>query len=144
VDGWSEVAAHATRLGTDCFMATVDPGGEPHLAVVSPGFTDVGMIVATWQESAKARNLRAGSKVMFHWVVQDGTGNDMLLVKGEPRLVDDSERIDQIWTIGCLPYDLRDWYDGPDDSRLLFVEVVPTYASLHRNFGRDGRTIWRF
>lgn len=124
-------------------MATVQPDGEPHLAVVSPGFLGKTLVVATWEESVKARNLRAGSGAMFHWVVTEETGNDMLLVRGVPHLVDEMERRRQLWNLDPLPYDPADWYDGPDDARLLWVEVRPTYASLHRNLGEGGTSIWR-
>ncbi len=124
-------------------MATVRPDGQPHLAVVSPGFTDDSLVVATWETSVKARNLRAGSGVMFHWVVREETGNDMLLARGRPGLVDGGRRRLELWERDCLPYDPSDWYDGPDDPRLLWIEVKPTYASLQRNLGQDGTSVWR-
>ena len=143
MDTWSQVLTHARRLGPDCFMATVRPDGQPHLAVVSPGFVEDAIVVASWADSVKARNLRAGSGVMFHWVVSAETGNDMLLVRGEPSLADDQRRRRELWAANCLPYDPSDWYDGPDDPRLLWLEVAPTYASLHRNLGEDGSAVWR-
>lgn len=143
MDSWSKVVAHAQRLGPDCFMATVRPSGEPHLAVVSPGFIEDLLVVATWETSVKGRNLRSGSGVAFHWVVSKETGNDMLLLRGVPRIVDDPQRRHRLWEAKPLPYDLPDWYQGPDDPRLLWVEVTPTYASLHRNLGEQGRSRWR-
>ena len=143
MDSWTEVVAHAKRLGPDCFVATVRPDGGPHLAVVSPGFVGELLVVATWETSVKARNLRAGSEVMFHWVVREETGNDMLLVRGAPHLVDDRHRSCELWEMECLPYDLADWYGGPDDPELLWVETTPTYASLHRNLGEGGGSVWR-
>lgn len=143
MDNWSDVATQAERLGPDCFLATVTPDGAPHLAVVSPGFVDGVIIVATGEGSVKARNLRAGSGAIFHWVVREETGNDMLLVRGDPHLVEDAGRSRELWEKDCLPYDLGDWYEGPDDPALLWVEIVPSYASLYRNFGEDGSSVWR-
>ncbi len=143
MDSWASVVAHAERLGPDCFMATVRPDGEPHLAVVSPGFVDDLLVVATWKTSVKARNLHAGSGVMLHWVVGEETGNDMLLLRGLPHLVDDASRSRKLWEAQCLPYDPTDWYRGPDDPSLLWVEIQPTYASLHRNLGANGRSVWK-
>ncbi len=143
MDSWAQVVAHAERLGPDCFMATVTPEGEPHLAVVSPGFVDEILVVATWETSVKARNLRAGSGVMLHWVVQEETGNDMLLLRGVPHLVDDSRRSRELWETGCLPYDPTDWYQGSEDPSLLWVEIKPTFASLARSLGEHGRSVWR-
>ena len=143
IAAWADVVAEARRLGPDCFMATVGPDGEPHLAVVSPGFLDRLIVVATWTNSVKGRNLRAGSGVALHWLVLEETGNDMLFVRGAPRLVDDRRRSRELWERNPLPYDLTDWYRGPDDPDLLWVEIVPTYASLHRNRGVGGSVVWR-
>ena len=143
MDSWSQVVEHARRLGPDCFMATVRPDGQPHLAVVSPGFVNESLVVATWETSVKARNLRAGSGVMFHWIVREETANDMLLVRGEPTLAEDHRRRRELWEADCLPYDPGDWYDGPNDPRLLWIEVTPTYASLQRNLGQSGTSVWR-
>ncbi|MEN8239179.1 MAG: pyridoxamine 5'-phosphate oxidase family protein [Actinomycetota bacterium] len=139
---WPDVVGHAIRLGPDCFLATVTPQGKPHLAVISPGFIDQRVIVATWESSVKADNLRAGSAVMLHWVVREETDNDMLLIQGIPRLVDDAHRSRQLWEADCLPYDPADWYQGPDDPELLWVEIEPTYASLHRNLGEGDSSVW--
>lgn len=143
LESWSSVVDHAKRLGPDCFVATVRPDGDPHLAVVSPGFVDDLIVVAISRKSVKGRNLRAGSGVMLHWIVSEETGNDMLLVRGEPSLVDDERRCRQLWEADCLPFELTDFYRGPDDPVLLWVEIAPTYASLHRNFGADGSEVWR-
>jgi general stress protein 26 len=124
-------------------MATVRPDGEPHLAMVSPGFFDDLVVVTTSAASVKTRNLRAGSGVMLHWIVREETGDDMLLVRGEPRLVDDARRRRELWASECMPYALADYYLGPDDPDLAWVEIAPTYASLHRNMGADGREVWR-
>ncbi len=140
---WPQVVAHAKRLGPDCFMATVRPDGQPHLAVVSPGFVEDLLVMATFETSVKTRNLRAGSGVMLHWVVREETENDMLLVRGEPRLVDQRRRRRALWEMECVPYDLTDWYRGFDDPVLVWVENAPTYASFHRNAGADGSEVWR-
>ena len=124
-------------------MATVRPNGEPHLAVVSPGFVEDLLVVATWESSVKGRNLRAGSGVMFHWAVNEQTGNDMLLLRGAPHITDDPKRRRRLWEMKPLPYDLTDWYQGPDDPQLLWVEVTPTHASLQRNLGEQGSSLWR-
>ena len=140
---WRDVVEHAVRLGPDCFIATVTPDGEPHLSVISPGYLDDLVIVATWQDSVKVRNLAAGSGVMLHWAVRDETGNDMLLLRGDPHLVVDDARRTELWESDCLPYELSEWYEGPDDPQLVWVEITPTYASLHRNFGAGGSESWR-
>ena len=140
---WTEVVGHAVRLGPDVFMATVSPLCEPHGAVVSPGFVDDLVVVATWVSSAKATNLRAHTGVFLHWPVREETGNDMLLVRGDARLVDDLDRSRWLWDLRCLPYDPGDWYQGPGDPSLLWVEIDPLYASLHRNFGQGGSSVWR-
>jgi general stress protein 26 len=140
---WSEVIRHAVRVGPDCFMATVCPDGSPHVAVVSPGFINGFLVVATYSKSIKAMNIRAGSKVMFHWPVREETGNDMLLLRGEPRPVEDELRRRELWEVDCLPYDLDDWHAGPDDPTLLWIQITPTYASLHRNLGAEGSSRWR-
>jgi general stress protein 26 len=140
---WTEVVEHAMRLGPDVFMATVTPRCEPHVAVVSPGFVDDLVVVATSVSSAKATNLRAHPGVFFHWPVREESGNDMLVVRGDARLVDDLDRSRRLWDSHCLPYDPGDWYRDPGDPSLLWVEIDPIYASLHRDFGNGGSSIWR-
>jgi general stress protein 26 len=102
--------------------------GRPHVAWVSPGWADERMWISTFASSQKATNLRQHPEVAMTCAATPETN---VLIRGTVRLVDDPTEVAQRWAEGVLPYDPGAFFSGPEDPEALFVEIVPTYASIH-------------
>lgn len=125
---WDDLSAAVHAAGDGLFMATTGRDGRPHVAFVSPGWTDERLWISTFAGSQKATNLRARPDVAMTCAASPETN---LLIRGTARLVDDPEEVGRRWTEGVLPYDPSAFFSGPDDPEALFVEIVPTMASIH-------------
>jgi PPOX class probable F420-dependent enzyme len=83
-----------SRTGT---LATVGPGGQPHLVAMWYGIIDGAIWLETKAKSQKAVNLRRDPKVSF--LIEDGLTYDTLRgvsFEGMAEIVDDPETIFQV------------------------------------------------
>lgn len=125
---WSELRVAVTAVGDGVFMATVGADGRPHVAFVSPGWTDDRLWISTFASSQKATNLGHGSGVAMTCTATPETN---VLIRATARVVDDPTEIAARWAEGVLPYDPAAFFSGPDDPEARFVELTPTMASIH-------------
>jgi len=136
-----DVVAEATRLGMWCHVATVTPGGEPHVVPVHPAWFEGKVYALVTPDSKKMRNIAKNPSVCLHWQVAEETGFDSLIVWGEGTLIDDPSRKERLWD-GVFDYDLALFEPG-GPSAAAFLEVMPAKAVVLRSFGMGGREEWR-
>ena len=134
---WSDVEEAARRIHWGAFLATADRKGTPHLAFVSPGFAGQSIWVVSDRDTRKVRNVGENPAVALHWPVDPDDTNLQLLVEGRARLVTDEAEKTSLWALEPVPWQLTDFYDGPGDPNLVFIEILPTRASLAQAFGDD-------
>jgi general stress protein 26 len=125
---WDDLVAAVTRAGDGVFLATADPDGRPHVAFVAPGWADQCLWISTFASSQKAANLRRRPDVAM---TCNPSPDVNVLIRAVARCVDDPAEIAERWAEGVLPYDPSAFFSGPDDPEALFVELRPTYASIH-------------
>ncbi len=121
------------------FLATTGADGRPHVAWVMPGWADERMWLATFASSQKAANLRDGSAVAMTCAP---TLEANVLIRATARLVTDREEAKRLWADGVLPYDPATFFQGPDDPETLFVELIPTSATV-AELGPGAPRRWR-
>jgi general stress protein 26 len=136
---WDELRDAVQAAGEGMFLATVGHDGRPHVAFVSPGWHDERLWISSFAGSQKATNLRHRPEVAL---TCNATPEVNVLVRATARLVDDRAELAQRWAEGVLPYDPGDFFSGPDDPQALFVELIPTYASIHTLWPSPSRR-WR-
>ncbi|MFQ5967658.1 MAG: pyridoxamine 5'-phosphate oxidase family protein [Acidimicrobiia bacterium] len=137
---WSDVEAAARRIHWGAFLATANREGTPHLAFVSPGFAHQRIWVVSDRDTRKVRNVSENPAVAMHWPVDPDDTNLQLLVEGRARLVTDETDKASLWALEPVPWRLADFYDGPADPKLVFIEIQPRHASLAQAFGEDFET----
>ncbi len=136
---WSQVETTAKASGWGTFMATAGSDGRPHVAFIAPAFVDGHIWLATHHSSRKFRNLAANPQVAFHWPVG---AEAQVFVRGTVELFTSAEDRHRLWDANMMPYDMHQFFSGPDDPNLVFVEVTPTSASLQRMGGMAAET-WK-
>lgn len=101
-------------------MATVGPGGQPHLVAMWFGIVDGEVWFETKAKSQKAVNLRRDPRVTF--LVEDGQTYDTLRgvsIEGRAEVVDDA---DVLWKVGVSVWER---YTGPYTEEMKpFVETM--------------------
>ncbi len=125
---WADLVAAVQAAGDGVFLATAGADQRPHVAWVMPGWADERLWIATFASSQKARNLRSNPDVAMTCTATLETN---VLIRGTVRLVDDPSERERLWSDGVLPYDPAMFFSGPDDPEALFVEILPTTASIH-------------
>lgn len=124
----AEFVAHS-RTGT---MATVGPGGQPHLVAMWYGVVDGGIWVETKLKSQKVVNLKRNPAVSF--LIEDGMTYDSLRgvsFEGTAEIHDDPETIFavgvSVWERYNGPYtaDLKPAVDMMMNKRVA-VHIVPS------------------
>ena len=74
---------------------------------------------ATDRNSPKIAELKTDDRVFLGYV----NGSDWATVTGRGQVVDDRSKSRELWT------DLwKNWFDGPDDPKLVLIAVTPTTA----------------
>ncbi|OWY59179.1 hypothetical protein B7486_75975, partial [cyanobacterium TDX16] len=126
---WDDVVRECSDAADGAFMATVGADGRPHVAWVGVGFDGDRVWTATDRPSQKAKNLQAGSDVALHWPEDP---KRLIFMRATARMVEDDDEVRRCWDSGVLPYEPTTFWSGPDDERLLFVELVPQTASVWR------------
>ena len=127
---WDTFVAAATEISWLTYVGTSDSEGNPHVAVVAPGFTEGTVWFATRRQSKKHRNLTANPKAAFHWPVGLGTGPGELAAWGSVELHDSEAERQRLWDSGVMPYDLAQFFQSPDNPDLVFVESNIARARL--------------
>ena len=70
----------------------------------------------TQRDSAKLAELAKDDRVFLGYV----SGSDWASITGRGRVVDDKAKNRELWT------DLwKNWFDGPDDPKMVLIEVTP-------------------
>jgi general stress protein 26 len=131
---WDTFVAAATQTSWLTYVGTADRKGNPHVAVVAPGFTQGTVWFATRRRSKKYRNLLDNPKVAFHWPVGAGEGPGELAAWGSAEFHDSQEERHALWDSGVMSYDLAQFFQTPDNPDLVFVESAIRRARL---LGRD-------
>ncbi len=127
---WDEIATAAQGMHWTVAVATCSPEGLPHVAIVSPGLAEEGRVwFASHGTSTKIRNLRSNPNVALHWPVLD-MAKGQLFMRGVATIHDDAASRHRLWAHSPVPYNLGDFFSGPDDDNLVFVEVAVSVASL--------------
>lgn len=120
------------------YLGTASATGRPHVAPVSPGFTEDTIWFATRTGSRKSRNLVENPRASFRWPVGGTGGPGELFAEGSARLYTSEAERRRLWTGANLPYDPANFFGSPDTPDLAFVETSVTSASiLGPNFQRS-------
>jgi general stress protein 26 len=126
---WSEFVEAATTTSWFTYLGTADAAGHPHVSMVAPGFTEATIWVATRPSSKKYRNLAENPAVAFHWPAQPGGPGELFASGGATLRASAADR-HELWVSGVMPYDLHQFWSGPDDQDLAIVEVRIARAGL--------------
>lgn len=126
---WDEFVEAARAISWVAYFATADALGMPHSSVVSPGFSDQRLWVATRRESKKYRNLMVNPRAGLFWPVGGG-GPGELSARGPVVLHDSPEVRRLIWESNYFSYDLASFFGSPDNPSVGFVEIVLERARL--------------
>ena len=127
---WDTFVEAATQTSWITYVGTSDGEGNPHVAVVAPGFTEGTVWFATRRRSKKYRNLLANPKVAYHWPVGMGEGPGEVAAWGSAELHDSQDERHGLWESGVMPYDLAQFFQTPDNPDLVFVESAIWRARL--------------
>lgn len=127
---WEEFVAGAKAVSWLVYVGTAQANGRPHVAPVSPGFTDNTIWFATRTGSRKFRNLSENPKAAFHWPVGGTDGPGELFARGTARLYTSPEDRHRLWSNANLPYDPANFFGTPETADLAFVETSVAYASV--------------
>ena len=135
-----EVKAEWDRLGPIAHLATVSPGGEPHVVPVHADWPDDELYVMVGVNDRKVANIRADARVCLHSQVTQETDWDHLMVWGTARLLTSIEDKRRLWD-GVFSYDLQTFSTGgPENSpNTIFLGINPVRALVLRSFGMQGR-----
>ncbi len=53
----------------------------------------------------------------------NGSGSEWASINGSARVVDDHEKVKELWS----PF-WKNWFEGPEDPRVILIEVAPEHA----------------
>lgn len=126
---WDEFVEAARSISWVAYLATADAGGMPHSSVVSPGFSEGRLWVATRRESTKYRNLMVNPRAALYWPV-GGDGPGELSARGQVMLHESTGSRRRIWGGGFFSYDLAAFFGSADNPSVAFVEIVVERARL--------------
>ena len=114
-----EVTAYIERSRT-CTMATIGPGGQPHLVAMWYAVVDGTVWFETKAKSQKVLNLRRDDRITVG--IEDGLTYDTLRgvsLEGRATIVDDA---DALWAVGVSVWER---YTGPSTEEMRpFVEFM--------------------
>lgn len=131
---WDALTSHLHGVAS---LATVTPGGDPHVAIVTPLVDGDLLWIGANHSSAKTRNLGSMPAVALVWATDVDA-----YVWGSTRLVDDLDTKRSLWDRWA--YDASEHFSAPEDDDYVLVEVSPTRA-LMIEYASDGvhRRRWR-
>jgi general stress protein 26 len=119
---WTDVTEHLTGLA---HLATVTPGGRPHVAIAG-AVVDGGLLwFGTRASSGKARNIAVNPEVAMMW-----SPAAEVYVQGVAELVDNVPEKRRMWNSGIFPYDLAMFFGSPENEDFVFVRVRPQSATV--------------
>lgn len=109
-------AAHTAFLVTN--SSEKGPHGRP-MATAQVTESMETFYFATDRHSGKVDELAADDRVFLGYV----SGSDWATVTGRGKVIDDRAKAHELWT------DLwKNWFDGPDDPKLVLIAVTPELA----------------
>lgn len=73
------------------------------------------------RDSAVASELAQDGRVFLGYT--NGSGSEWASINGKGTLVDDREKIHELWK----PI-WKNWFEGPDDPRIILIQVAPEHA----------------
>ena len=104
------------------FLVTNSPDKGPHGRPMVTGEVAEAMSAfyfPTDKNSGKVEELASDDRVFLGYV----SGNEWASVSGRGSIVSDRAKIKEIWT------DLwKNWFEGPDDPKLVLIQVTPELA----------------
>jgi general stress protein 26 len=109
---------------TAAFMVTRGSGQSLHGRPMATARVDEDLTsiwFATDRHSGKIEEISANPNVYLGYT--NGSGSEWASVNGTARVVDDRAKVKELWT----PL-WKNWFDGPDDPRIVLIEVTPTEA----------------
>lgn len=127
---WDDFVAGATVVSWLTYVGTAELDGRPHVAPVSPGFTQDTIWFATRTGSRKFRNLLENPRASFHWPVGGTEGPGELFARGTAQLHTSLADRHRLWTEANLPYDPTNFFGGPETPDVAFVETTIVTASI--------------
>lgn len=127
---WDEFVQGASAVSWLVYVGTAQANGRPHVAPVSPGFTEDTIWFATRTGSRKFRNLSENPRAAFHWPVGGTEGPGELFARGTATLYTALEDRQRLWSAGVLSYDPAGFFGSPETPDLAFVETSVEYASI--------------
>ena len=111
------IAEHK-RFGAIVHLATVTPGGDPHVAPVHADWQGGRLYVMVGTDALKTRNIAANPSVALHYQVSEATGWDSLMLWGRASVLESLEDKRRLWE-GVFSYDLNLFSPGGPDSLAL-------------------------
>lgn len=76
---------------------------------------------ATQRDCSKVDEIAADDRVFLGYT--NGTGSEWASINGHAQVVDDREKIRELWN----PY-WKNWFEGPEDPRIILIRVTPEHA----------------
>lgn len=76
---------------------------------------------ATRRDSGKIAEIRGDQKVLLGYA--NSGGSEWATVNGAAKLLDDKTKVKELWS----PL-WKNWFEGPDDPRILLIQVTPESA----------------
>ena len=111
-------------------LATVTPGGRPHVAIVTPAVVDDVLWINSFRSARKAANLAANPSVALVWSTEAE-----VYVWGDAELVDDLDTKRSMWE-GTWAYDPATFFGTPGERGLRADPGHPATGhddGLHRS-----------
>ena len=76
---------------------------------------------ASSRDSGKVEEIEANDQVYLGYT--NGSGSEWASINGRARIVTDRAKIKELWS----PF-WKNWFDGPDDPKIILIEVLPETA----------------
>lgn len=77
--------------------------------------------LSTPRDSGKVHEIAQDQRVLLGF--NNASGSEWASIAGTARVVDDRAKIHELWS----PY-WKNWFDGPDDPRLVLIAITPEKA----------------
>ena len=114
------------------FLVTRRPGDGLHGRPMATARVDED-ITAIWfscdRNSPKVEEIRADPRVYLGYT--DHTGSEWASINGRASIVDDRAKIKELWSPAW-----KNWFDGPDDPKIILIKVNAEDAEYWDNGSR--------
>lgn len=106
------------------FLVTRRPGDGLHGRPMATAKVE-NDLAAVWfssdRNSPKIEELRADPRVFLGYT--NHTGSEWATLSGHASVVDDKAKVKELWSPAW-----KNWFDGPDDPRIILIKVKPDEA----------------